>query len=259
MATRLRKLYEVLNDFSTATHIEMCNDLLRRLKSKGADNLASYFADALEANSDLPEIKVTFIPVNRGNKTGRNPVTNAMSKETAPLKLDTTPPYEFKYLHREVPHLRAASRAEQQEKGWIDYVAHTTHLSGHGEANRPILGEVKWHNDENPLYAFVQLLTYLSEIATPNQIARGLQHQLFGSAITAITSFDLHIFLGNFNDRGEKGQLIDLTRQLAFAFKQRLQQDHPETAHCLESILCISGQIESGSDQFSDVKCLWMV
>ncbi len=95
-------------------------------------------------------------------------------------------------------------------------------------------------------------------MATPNQINRAVRHRLFGGGIDEITSFDLHIFLANFNDRGEKGRLINLTQQLAVAFKDRLQRENPEAADSVGKILCISGQIECRTSTFSDVNLLWM-
>lgn len=252
MTTFLRELYDVLSCFSTATHTEMCNDLLRKLKAKSEDNLAGYFAAALEVNQCFNQSAVPFIPATRGQKSGTNPVTDVMAK-ASPLVLPTSSstPYEFTFLEREIPHLRAMTKAEQDDKAWIDYVA--------VKRNRPILGEVKWEDDKNSFYAFIQLLTYLSEMAIPNQIERSLRHHLFGRDVSSITAFDLHIFLANFNDRGKKGPLIELTRQLASAFKQRLQQDHPEAATCFGDLLCIRGVIDEASNSFSEVKCLWIV
>jgi hypothetical protein len=261
MTTFLRELYDVLSCFSTATHTEMCNDLLRQL-TKGKrkrDNLAVYFSDALEVNKDFNQIEQPFFPDNRGNKTGTNPVAKVMKKSPLKVVISSEATYEFTFLHREIPHLRAKTKKEQSDKAWIDYVARTKQF-------RPILGEIKWKGDKNPFYAFVQLLTYLSEMATPNQIERSVKHALFGEEFTEIEAFDLHIFLGNFNDRGGKDDrggkepLIDLTRQLASEFKKRLQEDHPEAATFLGDVLCLSGHIENGRDSFSDgVRCLWMV
>jgi hypothetical protein len=258
MAISLRELYKVLSCFSTATQAEMCNDLLRQLtakskrKAKGDDNLAGYFANAIEASKTFCQIERPFIPGTRGNQAGRNPVANVMAKAPR-LKVTTSSEktYDFTFLQRELPHLRAMTKKEQKDFGWIDYVGRTT--------LRPILGEIKWKGDKNTFYAFVQLLTYLSEMATPNQIERSVRHDLFGKDIPAITTFDLHIFLANFNDRGEKGKLIELTRELASAFKERLQKDYPKTATCLGNVFCISGHIEDGSDCFSEVRSLWMV
>lgn len=259
MATFLREIYEVLGCFSTATHTAMCNDLLRQLVNgeRKNGNLARYFADALKANTTtFSQVDQPFIPLTRKGKKGTNPVAEAM-KTSTPLTIPTSASttYSFTFLQREIPHLRAKTKKEQRDKGWIDYVART--------GSRPILGEIKWKGDKNPFYAFIQLLTYLSEIATPSQIERAIKHKLFGDGIASISTFDLHIFLGNFVERGDRVPMIELTRQLASEFTRRLRKDHPDVANCIGSVLCFSGHIEDGSGRFSSKpngpKCFWMV
>lgn len=259
MATFLREIYEVLGCFSTATHTNMCHDLLRQLikGERKEGNLARHFVDALKANTaTFSQIDQPFIPLTRKGKKGTNPVAEVMKNSTQlSIATSRSTSYSFTFLQREIPHLRAKTRNEQREKGWIDYVANT--------GRRPILGEIKWKGDKNSFYAFIQLLTYLSEIATPSQIERAVKHQLFGDEIDAITAFDLHIFLANFNGRGERGPLIELTHQLATEFTLRLRNDHPDAATCLGNVLCFSGHIEAGSNRFSptpnEPKCLWIV
>jgi hypothetical protein len=247
----------VLSWFSTASHIAMCDDFLRKINAAGADNLAQLFADAFVSNREFNQVDQPFVddrrlenrePLNM-NSRGTNRVAYAMSQADE-IDVETLPTYVFRYLEREVPHLRTQMLNEHNDKGWIDYIAA---ING-----TPILGEIKYDSDQNPFYAFVQILTYLSEMATPNQINRAVRHRLFGGGIDEITSFDLHIFLANFNDRGEKGRLINLTQQLAVAFKDRLQRENPEAADSVGKILCISGQIEGRTSTFSDVNLLWM-
>lgn len=255
MTTFLRQIYHTLECFSTRTQIEMCNDQLRRLvKGKSTKgNLVAYFVEAIESNKAFSQIEQGFDPEGRENADGTNPVATVMRK-SSPMKvaLTTGANYEFTFIEREIPHLRAMTKKEQNHKAWIDYVARTS--------TRPILGEIKWEDDENPFYAFIQLLTYLSEMATPNQIQRSIQHRLFGEGIEAISGFDLHIFLANFNDRGEKGNLIEPTFDLATAFKTRLNNDYPKFASCLGDILCLSASIDEKAECFSSQPtCRWAV
>jgi hypothetical protein len=252
MATELRNVYEKLADLSTATHQRMCNELLDGLTATKGASLADWFVDAINANSCFEQIGVPFIPVGRESKVGRNPVVKVMSK-ASPLSVATPDGrgYEFSFLQREVPHLRARTKQEQEAKAWIDYIARCD--------DQPILGEIKWKDDENPFYAFIQLLTYLSEMATKNQIERAIRQSLFGADLERIDSFDLHIFLSNFNDRGEKGKLIEPTHQLATAFKHCLGSRRPDFAALLGNVLCISSLIDEGQDSFAKLECLWMV
>lgn len=250
--TFLREIYEVLGCFSTATRIAMCGDLLRRLDSKGKDNLACFFADALSQNDQFDQRDTGFVPVGRNNQLGTNPVTSLMQQHgniSIGTPLGTN--YAFRFCQREVPHLRANTLTEQPTKAWIDYVACT-------DGGRPILGEIKCNADNDPFYAFIQLLTYLSEMATPNQIQRALKHRLFGDEVTEISAFDLHIFLVDFNDRGEKRTLIDLTRELASEFKRHLQMIDQNSSQCIGNIMCLSAEIENENSLSAPV-LRWMV
>ncbi|MFM7149376.1 MAG: hypothetical protein ACKO23_06000, partial [Gemmataceae bacterium] len=252
MATFLRQLYEVMGCFSTATQTGICRDLQARVNSKGKDNLARFFAEALKENEPFSQTETPFLPTTREKSEGRNPVVDVMMK-SSPLRF-TTPSgksHEFTILEREIMHLRVKSKKEQNQTAWIDYVAV-------GEAG-PILGEIKWKTDKNPFYALIQLLTYLSEIATPHQVERAIRHQLFGKDISAITKFDLHILLGNFdfNERSKRVPLIQRTHELARTFKARLNSDYPKAAACLGNVYCLAARVEDGCDLFSDFRCLW--
>ena len=183
------------------------------------------------------------------NSRGTDRVTYVM-KTTSDITVGTQPPYKFQYVEREVPHLRTETMVEQDGKGWIDYIAKSD--------GTPILGEIKYNGDQNPFYAFIQLITYLSEMATENQIERANNHKLFGDGVEDIESFDLHIFLANFNDRGEKGKLIDLTFKLAKGFMKRLEE-YPELSQMIRNILCISATINETEPSFTELKCLWNI
>lgn len=250
MAQTLRDLYGHLKDASTAQQAESCKQLLSGLTNGDSTNLATLFCDAMKQNLPFEQIDTPFIPDSRGDKDGTNPVT-AVMKASSPLRLVLPPDeeYTFWFGEREVPHLRARTKLEEPRKGWIDYVARTS--------SKPIIGEVKWEDDETPFYAFVQALTYLSELATPNQIERATEHNLFGSELSSITEFDLHVFLANYNDRGTKGPLIDETRKLATAFKDTVESKYPSAFACLGRIICIWSQIED--ERFTELSCKWVV
>ena len=254
MTTFLRQLYEAMGSFSTATQTGICRDLQARVNSKGKKNLARFFAEALEENEPFSQTGTPFLPTTREKTEGRNPVVDVMMK-SSPLGF-TTPSgvsHEFTFLQREVMHLRVDSLKEQKQKAWIDYVG--------ASSQRPILGEIKWKTDKNAFYAFIQLLTYLSEMATPHQVERAIRHQLFGEKITAITKFDLHILLVNFdfNERSKRVPLIQMTHELARTFKARLNNDYSKAAVCLGNVYCLAARIEDGTSVFSDFRCLWQV
>lgn len=158
--------------------------------------------------------------------------------------------YQFTYLNRQLPPLRREGAGEPTSgAGGIDYTARS--------GPRPVLGEVKRESDQNPFYALVQLLTYLSEMATEKQVARATQHEEFGLSLAFPQPFDLHILLADFNDRGEKGPLIDLTRRLAAAFKTRLAIYPVPAAAVVGTVMCL--RLDSGAFADRYVDCVWHV
>lgn len=257
MAVTLRSIYEGLSWFSTATHIEMCQDFLRKIKASGDDHLARLFVDSVTANASFNQVERPFLdsallagrkPLDEKSR-GTNRVTFAMS-QTPLLTVDESDGYSFRYVEREVPHLRTESAIQQEDKGWIDYIAATT--------TTPILGEIKYDSDQNAFYALIQLLTYLSELLTDRQLERTVRHRLFGESIGSIGQIDLHILLADFNDRGSKGKLIQPTCELASEFKRRLATCCPDLAQKVGNILCISATLPSAESPIH-LKCLWRV
>jgi hypothetical protein len=257
MATKLRDLYVGLKTQSTAIQIQKCKEMIDSFTNNTATNLAGIFAEAFKENESIGNVTCPFIPPTRTKKASRNPVTSVM-QQCSPLIVqvpstlsDSNLPYEFNYVQREIPHLRELTKKEQKAKAWIDYAAYAKF--------RPVIGEVKWRDDSNSFYAFIQLLTYFSEMAVPNQIQRAIKHELFSKAIVNIDAFDLHILQVNFNPRSGKQCLVGLTYELAKLFNERLRDEHPAMSVRLGNVLCLFGEIDDGVNKFSSLKCVWMV
>lgn len=259
MTTQIRSLYGILKHFSTATHQSICGDFLRCTTLIGTKpTIAEWFAEAVASNNSFCNVDQPFIGVQ--SLSGRTP-TAPDSKRTRIIHLlaskaeieigDGSQDYRFTYMNRELSPLRI-EKANQPSSGagGIDYIGRTK--------GRPILGEIKVDNDANPFYAFVQLLTYLSELATPHQIQRANRHKEFGLELGVPQAFDLHILLADFNDRGEKGELIEPTKRLAEQFKERLHARHPEAAAYVGNILCIGMNSHAFAESnTANLKCIW--
>lgn len=149
-------------------------------------------------------------------------VTEHLKKHQA-ISVSSSSPYSFSYRDREISPLRTPrgrfsdnSLATRSGLGGIDYVGVTL-----DETPVPVLGEIKVESDADPFYAFVQLLTYLSELCSKAQTARASTF-LFDGRVSGATSWDLHILLADFNDRGKRGPLIQRTCDLAAKFKDAL-------------------------------------
>lgn len=261
MATELRGAYSFLKYFSTATHQEMCRDLTRRLRAKSESaNLAEWFVDSLVAHQAFDNRGESFIGKQKRTdlttaSTGTNRITFLLQQQSKSRPIDVISgpeSYQFRYIEREVAPLRQTGKGQRfSGAGGIDYIALADRT--------PILGEIKCKDDANPFFAFIQLLTYLSEFATPNQIARANKHLWPRSSVEIPTSIDLHILLADFNDRGLKN-LIAPTQELAAKFKLRLQADHPEAAAWVGKILCLQLKgTATLADLTQGLTCLWYV
>lgn len=263
METRLRHLYESLHGFKTETQQHICNDLCVALGAKTKTHLADLFAEAVDENARLAEIDEPFITdemLKNRHRTeierqesereakGTVRVTDAMKKCGSLTICETTVPYNFEFLQREVPHLKGVTSQRHGNRAWIDYI-------GRAEGC-PVLGEIKCGSDQNPFYAFIQLLTYLSEVATPNQLRRAVSHRLFGEDCQSIDSFDLHILLVDANESSAKWKMLEPARSLAEAFRERLNRDYSEKAKVLGRILCFSTQFEA-LESGNSLACRW--
>lgn len=132
--------------------------------------------------------------------------------------------YDFIYLEREVPTCRTTDAMTERGikgksgSGGIDFIGFNYN------DKLPVLGEIKVKSDQNTFYALIQLLTYLSELSTRNQIDRINRHKLFGKDITEQSSFYLYILSVNPIMGGIKREILSETQDLA----TRLEKDIKE-------------------------------
>lgn len=255
---KLRELYSTLSLCSTNTHRSICADLLRVRKNDAPGRkLADLFQGALTSreNTGFDARQEAFVPGDRKGDRGTNPTTNAMKKAPGQImRAIGGRPYGFRYHQREVPILRKTTAGRHPAgKAWIDCV-------GMSDAGRPVLGEIKWGSDKNAFYGFIQLLTYLTEIGTPNQIARARRHNLFGTWAGETIAHDLVILLVNAKRKGKKWNLMKDTESLAVSFVDRLRMLYPEAAAVLGNIVCLYAQVDEHEETFAgELETLWFV
>ena len=261
MATKLRSLYATLKMSSTADQQSLCEKFLKKLdSSKPGVTLAQMFDEALKDNARFSNIDQPFL--NARSLKDRKPVGPTSRGDNRIVHLLTSgeitvtggpPEYSFTYVGRQVPPFRQEGLGNPRSgAGGIDYTGRT-------KVN-PVLGEIKVRSDQNSFYAFVQLLTYLSEMATASQIVRANKHDEFGIHLSTSQPFDLHILLTDFNDRGKKGKLIEPTHLLADNFKSQLKDHYKLAAAVVGNVLCL--RMDSAAFALSKertLKCDWAV
>ncbi len=256
-STPLRKLYRSIGK-TTAQDKKTCSDLLKGLKGTAASSLASMFRESLEINSHFDGTTQPFLnaaslrartKLTSGSR-GDNRIAYFLSTKGEVRVTGGPRGYSFHYVGRQVPPFRQErAGAPRSGAGGIDYTA----VAG----ETPVLGEIKRSGDHNAFYAFIQLLTYLSEMATPNQVARATQHKEFGVALEYPQPFDLHILLTDLNPRSGTLELINRTQDLADAFRKGLGKAEKGV---LGKVLCL--QMESAhfaSEDTPTLRCDWVM
>jgi len=213
--TRLRGRYKSLSKV-VAESKRACDRLLidvTPLRDEFLEAVGAWKADDLRSERfHAPNTR--RVPKTRGTTIVTNLLKNGDICVSAPV------PYTFRYIDREISPIRTpnghfadGTTARTSGSGGIDHIGMIE-----GAPCIPVLGEIKYANDAEPFYAFIQLLTYLSELSSEAQLARA-SHFLFNDRISYPTSWDLHILLADFNDRGSRGRLIKDTIDLAAKFK----------------------------------------
>ena len=233
-----------------------CSEMIAALKRYGDDNLASMFVESLEINSMLEGIGQPLLnaaaPESRkqlsSGARGDSRIVPLLSERQSVAVTNGPRGYSFRCVGHQVPPSRQTRVGRPKEAvGAIDYTA----VAG----KTPILGEIKRSGDKNPFYAFVQLLTYLSEVAAPNQVRSTREQNEFGIPLGDPQPFDLHILLTDLDERSATLGLIEPTRQLAELFRARLSRQQQQI---LGKMLCLridSAVFAESTDP--TIECLW--
>jgi hypothetical protein len=232
--TELRHFYRILTklSFDTLTQRSILNDLLRKdnyRKLVELYNNSFKHVDKIYDNRYEP----IFDNPNRKSITAISPIikgTNDVISYFINNKLvNTVLPsiYNFEYIEREVSPLRTTKgiditwgKASRSGTGGIDFIGWNI------TNNKPLLVEIKVNNDQNPFYALIQQLTYLSEISTPKQIERINKHHLFGNNHSFPTD-SFYIYILSYRTKKLKGKydiMLPATKQLAIKIKGSIQQ-----------------------------------
>lgn len=260
-ASTLKLLYREVGD-TVGNDKLRCNELLSEIHDNNRKSrLTDFFHEALHANAAFENIDQPFVnPATIKARKAIGPDTRCDTRICYLLSLGNVAVsngpinYSFRYVSRELPpQRREAGGVPTSGAGGIDY-------TGAVQAGA-ILGEIKCSTDKGNVFsAFIQLLNYLSEMATENQIKRANKHNEFGIPLQFQQPFDLHILIVDPKDQSQKMDLIQPTRQLVEQFKIRLNVEYPLTAAVVGNVLCLrmnSADFAQGTSR--TLECVWAV
>ena len=210
--TKIRNLYNLLREFSTSTHISIMNDFNRKNNYKKLIDIYKdskrHFSKYLCNDSFINEVNRKELPTNPNKISNTNDLVTILEKNC--INVVNNKELNFKYLKREVSTLRTTGNAkfESGQSGRSSGTGGLDFIGWNSTNNIPILGEIKVLNDENPFFALIQLLTYLSELSTPNQIERINNTSLFDRNITSPPQFYLYTILSSYNNNSKERQIL---------------------------------------------------
>lgn len=243
--TKLHYFYDSLSRYPIKSQIVICENLKENLHC-----LLHLYIDACKDFSRYSNIKEAFVhfpkkrkPLKISRNITKTTDLLALLDNQKELKVKNSCNLSFEYIEREINPWR--TRGTMFENGVLGKRSGTGGLDfiGINKNNNPILGEVKIKNDKNAFYAFIQLLTYCSELFTKNQIERIKSQHLFGK-YKIEPPVSLYIVLHEHNPEGATHQLIEKTSNLAKSFQEEIISEKSlnsfqKIGHiaCLESIV----------------------
>lgn len=226
--TKLREFYKFLRIFSTVTHLKILEDfnrknnykILIKIFEESQVHFAKYCSiDSFASSSKrkaLPSLPISALK-------GTNDIV-AILESNKINKINKNPDFDFEFIDREISPLRTTGgiKFETGKSGKSSGTGGLDFIGKNIKDGLPILGEIKVGNDENPFFAVIQLLTYLSEFTTHNQLERIRYTNLFKNSNTKLKSdkFYLYILLSNYNLKSElKKKILNESQELAKKIK----------------------------------------
>lgn len=226
--TKLREFYKFLRLFSTETELKILEDFNRGTNYK---KLVEIFEDSVKHFKKYCSIdtftsrnKRKVLPLIPSSINSTNDVVSILENKSVNSIINNKR-LDFTYIEREISPLRTTGgvlfetgkSGKSSGGGGVDFIGWNI------KDNLPILGEIKVKLDENPFFAIIQLLTYLSELSTPNQIKRINYTELFGKRKTS-NKFYLYILMSNYSSNHNHQDLLNESKKLAINLQQNIKE-----------------------------------
>lgn len=223
--TKIRDFYKLLGKFSTETHKAILADFSRKENVK---HLLEIYKESKKHFSKYCNIEDNFVsdsirkPIVQKptiNFSGTNDVV-CLFERMKVVRIVSNSNLNFTYKNREISTLRTKgakfdtlTSGKRSGQGGLDFIGYNIN------DQIPILGEIKVNGDKNAFFALIQLLTYLSELSTENQINRINKHNLFKfpskKQLNIETKFYLYIVFADFQFSDIQREIFESTKILA--------------------------------------------
>lgn len=226
--TKLREFYKFLRLFSTETELKILEDFNRGTNYKKLveifEDSKKHFKKYCSVDTFTPSSKRKVFPPIPSAINSTNDVVSILENKSVNSIINNNR-LDFTYIEREISPLRTpggvlfetGKSGKSSGAGGLDFIGWNI------KDNLPILGEIKVKMDENPFFAIIQLLTYLSELSTPNQIKRINYTELFGKRKTG-NKFYLYILMSNYGSNPYHQNFLKESKNLAKHLQQNIKE-----------------------------------
>lgn len=220
--TELRHFYNFIKLFNTNTILEISKEL-----NNNKDRLIKIVKKSQKHFLIYNNVRQNFFPketrkaLPKFNPEGLFENTNQVVKK---LKNDNGKS-GIEYVAREVDPRRTKNAIFDNGRlgtssgtGGIDFIG--------WHKNMPLIGEIKTKSDTTAFQALIQVLTYFTELSTPNQIKRCNNHNLFKNRkLKENQKFILGIVFADFNYNSiSRKKILEQTLELAKYIKPHINQ-----------------------------------
>ena len=228
--TKLRDFYNLLRLFSPRTQESILEDFLRR---DNVTHLVNIFEESKKHFSQYKNIDERFrsqsprkLPTRSSGIKNTSDIT-AIFEENPIRDVVNKKSLNFEYLYRELSPIRTThARFDKGTSGRGAGIGGVDFIARNLRYDLPILGEIKVNHDQTPFLALIQLLTYLSELSTPNQRKRIKKWQLFTEVIPPDAPFFLYILTCHTRKKASYwDRILEKSMSLAARLKRRLPED----------------------------------
>ncbi|MBM2816969.1 MAG: hypothetical protein HW421_3731 [Ignavibacteria bacterium] len=226
--TKLRNFYTSLSELRLRTETQLCiaEDINR---NDNYNQLITFYEESRRHFEKYDNKSEKFLSEAPRKKSFQGKISITRTQDVISLfensnnliTIENDSNYNFEYIAREVSTIRTTkAEFDTGESGKSSGLGGIDFIGWNQTKNLPIIGEIKLGNDKNPFYAIIQLLTYLSELTTPNQIQRIINTELFGKnfLVNKESSFYLYLVLSDLSIK--QNEILKAAKDIAQHLKK---------------------------------------
>jgi hypothetical protein len=228
-STILRQRFERARALSPEAQMRECVDYLQNPEVLIQEFVDAY--SAVENCCDAEEQLFRAVPPASDEPPERKALLDRIFAAKPVTVFDTTP-YEFSCVARDIASVSGSVSGSIPRVDGLDYLGLTI-----GEDPVGVLGVVQYADETSPFTLFLRLITCLSEMAPPAQLAAA-DTALWKGALGSEGKLDLHLLLRDGEIEPAQATLRQLTHDLAEVFYAGMSEEW-QFPDVLRNLICL--------------------